>query len=135
MLGYGSVRHSMSQSTIYPITCKPGIKRDNTQFDGDYYTDGEWCRFYRGKPKKIGGYQSVYDQYEDIIRGQAINIPNGNLNYVYSGTIDTFQMLQVTSAGIPGAIADRTPAGFTTNTSNEWKITSIFNSLVAIWPS
>lgn len=118
----------MTTSTIYPINCKPGIKRDNTQFNGDYYTDGEWCRFYVGKPKKIGGYQSVYDQYEGIIRGQAINIPNGNLNYIYSGSQTTFTMLQVTNNGMPGAIADRTPSGFSANANNEWKVTSIYNA-------
>ncbi len=115
-------------SQIYPITSKPGIKRDNTQFDGDYYTDGEWCRFYRGKPKKIGGYQSAYDQYENIIRGQAMNIPNGNLNYIYSGSQSTFTMLQVTNSGTPGAIADRTPVGFSSNVNNQWKMTAIYNS-------
>lgn len=118
----------MAPSQIYPINCKAGIKRDNTQFQGDYYTDGEWCRFYRQLPKKIGGYQSVYDQYEGIIRGQAVNIPNGNLNYIYTGSQSTFNMLQTTSDGMPGPAADRTPAGFVADVNNEWKITSIYNS-------
>ncbi len=118
----------MSQSSIYPINCKPGIKRDNTQFEGDYYTDGAWCRFYRNLPKKIGGYQSVYDQYEEIIRGQALNIPNGNLNYIYAGSQSSFNMLNVTVAGVTGNIVDRTPSGFSTDINNEWKMTTIYNS-------
>ncbi len=118
----------MAQSAIYPINCKPGIKRDNTQFQGDYYTDGEWCRFYRNLPKKIGGYQSVYDQYEEIVRGQALNIPSNNLNYVYSGSESLFNMLQVTNLGVPGPVADRTPAGFIVDANNQWKMTTIYNS-------
>ncbi len=118
----------MSQSQIYPINVKPGIKRDNTQFSGDYYTDGEWCRFYQGKPKKIGGYRSVYDQYQEIIRGEALNIPNDVANYVYAGSETMFQMLQVGNTGLPGPIVDRTPSGFTDNVNNEWKMTAIYNS-------
>lgn len=118
----------MSQSAIYPINVKPGVKRDGTQFEGDYYTDAEWCRFYRGKPKKIGGYRVVYDQYEDIIRGQTLNVPNGTYNYIYTGSSNQFNMLRMTSDGVPSTIVDRTPTGFQEQTSNEWKMTSIFNS-------
>ncbi len=113
---------------IYPINVKPGIKRDNTEFEGDYYTDGEWCRFYVGKPKKIGGYRSVYDQYEEIVRGQALNVPNGNLNYIYAGSETQFNMLKVLNDGTPGPSIERTPAGFIDNVNNEWKMTTIYNS-------
>ena len=41
------------------LRSKPGIKRDGTRYEGDFYVDGEWCRFQRGLPRKIGGYQSV----------------------------------------------------------------------------
>ncbi len=115
-------------SSIYPINVKPGIKRDNTQFDGDYYTDGEWCRFYRGKPKKIGGYRSIFDQYEEIIRGETLNVPNNLTNYIYAGSETLFQMLQFTNAGVPGPIVDRTPAGFVDNVNNEWKMTAIYSA-------
>lgn len=118
----------MSQSTIYPINVKPGIKRDNTQFEGDYYTDGEWCRFYRGKPKKIGGYRSVYDQYEEIIRGETFSFSKGLYNSIYAGSESLLQQLQVTKNGTPGPAYDRTPAGFTDDVDNEWKMTSIYNS-------
>ncbi len=118
----------MSKSQIYPINVKPGIKRDNTQFEGDYYTDGEWCRFYRGKPKKIGGYTSVYDQYDEIVRGETLSLVSGPYNYIYSGSETQFQQLQVTPSGATGAFTNRTPAGFVDNADNEWKMTSIFNS-------
>lgn len=37
-----------------------GIQRDGTTFQGDYCIDGFWTRFYRGKPKKIGGMKAPY---------------------------------------------------------------------------
>ena len=33
----------------------PGIQRDGTSFDTNLCIDGQWVRFYRGRPKKIGG--------------------------------------------------------------------------------
>lgn len=42
-------------ATLVPVLFKPGIQRDGTPFQGDYCTDGQWVRFQRGVPKKIGG--------------------------------------------------------------------------------
>lgn len=42
-------------SNLYPLIYKPGIKRDGTQFQSEYCTDGQWIRFNEGKVKKIGG--------------------------------------------------------------------------------
>ncbi len=42
-------------NNIYPLTFKPGIKRDGTLFQADYCTAGEWVRFQRGYIRKIGG--------------------------------------------------------------------------------
>ena len=44
---------------IVQIMSKPGIKRDGTKFEGDQYVDGQWVRFQRGLPRKIGGYRSI----------------------------------------------------------------------------
>lgn len=118
----------MSKSAIYPINVKPGIKRDGTEFEGDYYTDGQWCRFYRGKPKKIGGYREAYNQYEEIVRGECQSFSSGAWNYVYGGSESQLQMLQITRMGASGSFSDRTPAGFISDSNNEWKMTSIYNS-------
>ena len=44
---------------LYPLLMKPGIKRDGTPFQGEYCTDGQWMRFQRGRPKKMGGYVAL----------------------------------------------------------------------------
>ena len=43
------------QTYIYPIIYKPGINRDNTDFQPEYCTNGQWIRFNKGKIEKIGG--------------------------------------------------------------------------------
>ena len=40
---------------VVQIRSLPGIKRDGTRFDGEFYPDGQWVRFQRGLPRKMGG--------------------------------------------------------------------------------
>jgi hypothetical protein len=51
------------------LRSNPGIKRDGTRFEGDFYTDGQWVRFQRGLPRKIGGYRSVSKYLPEVSRG------------------------------------------------------------------
>lgn len=118
----------MAKSKIYPFNFSAGTKRDNTLFDGNYYSDAKWCRWYRGKAKKIGGYQSVYDQMPEIIHGEPIVFSKNNYNYVYGGSENYLSMLVLQSSGGAGAFYDRTPVGFTADATNEWKTTAIWNS-------
>ena len=52
------------------IRSQPGIKRDGTQFEGDFYVDGQWVRFQRGLPRKIGGYRSKEQSTMKAPKGQ-----------------------------------------------------------------
>lgn len=36
------------------LKSSPGIKRDGTKFEGDHYTDGQWVRWQRNLPRKMG---------------------------------------------------------------------------------
>jgi len=45
----------MAEEQVLPITYKPGILRDGSLFQGDYCTNGQWVRFFRGQPQNIGG--------------------------------------------------------------------------------
>lgn len=40
---------------VFPITFKPGILKDGSPFQGEYCTNGQWTRFFRGFPQNIGG--------------------------------------------------------------------------------
>jgi len=85
-------QQDMSQYTrIYSLVVQPGIKRDGTVFQADQYTDGVWCRFQRGDPKKIGGFATLFTSFNGIYRGM-INIPYNGVNYVFAGTADTLDV-------------------------------------------
>jgi len=69
---------------VYSLAVKPGIKRDGTVFETAEYTDGVWCRFQRGTPKKMGGYSQLLSTFNGIPRGM-IAIPYNGVNYVFAG--------------------------------------------------
>ena len=69
---------------IYTLAVESGIKRDGTPFESSEFTDGVWCRFQRGRPKKIGGYRSMFASNAAIARGMIVSPQNG-VNYVFTG--------------------------------------------------
>jgi hypothetical protein len=76
---------------IYTLGVAPGIKRDGTVFETREFTEGEWCRFQRGVPKKMGGYRQLFATLSGIGRGMISNAYNG-VNYVFVGTENTLDI-------------------------------------------
>jgi hypothetical protein len=77
---------------VYTLGVQSGIKRDGTTFESREYSDGLWCRFQRGTPKKMGGYRELFSTFNGIPRGMIANPYNG-INYIFagnSGGIDVF---------------------------------------------
>ena len=73
---------------IYSLAIPAGIKRDGTVFQNDQYTDGVWCRFQRGEPKKMGGFATLFNSFNGIYRGM-MNVPYNGVNYVFAGNANT----------------------------------------------
>jgi len=69
---------------VYTLAVQPGIKRDGTIFESREFSDGEWCRFQRGTPRKMGGYRELFATFTGIPRGMIANSFNG-VNYVFVG--------------------------------------------------
>jgi hypothetical protein len=101
------------------LASQPGIKRDGTKFEGNYYVDGRWCRFQRGKPRKMGGYQQVTDTVPEVARGMD-SFAQDDIQHIHIGHPDTLGQYNV-SNGTLNAFNDRTPAGFAANTDNLWQ--------------
>lgn len=97
----------------------PGIQRDGTQFDSKQCIDGQWVRFYKGRPKKIGGSLLVDPGALEIIR----NIYNVNqqkdVTDCYLGRASTLDFCPI-SKGIGNPEIDRTPISFVADPNNNW---------------
>jgi hypothetical protein len=105
--------------TPAPIWSQPGIKRDGTKFEGNNYVDGRWCRFQRGKPQKMGGYQQVTDTVPEVTRGMH-SFSKDDIQYLHLGHPDTVGQYQVSNGSL-NLFTDRTPAGFVTDLNNMWQ--------------
>lgn len=109
------------------IRSQPGIKRDGTQYEGDFYTDGQWVRFQRGLPRKIAGYRNTTPRLFEKVYGIS-SFSSDLLNYLACGEASRLEQVTIdTSTGNATAINDRTPAGFAADNNNLWQF--------ANWPS
>ena len=97
-----------TQTSPMILRSQPGIKRDGTKFDGEFYTDGQWVRFQRGLPRKIGGYRSVSKYLTEISRGITDYTQNG-LVYYESGGVSTLERFTTDAQKNSSLITDRTP--------------------------
>lgn len=106
--------------TPIPISSKPGIKRDGTMLEGEAYVDGQWVRFQRNLPRKIGGYRSINKFLREISTGLNEYTRNG-LTYIHSGSANYVERFYIQGVNT-SVISDRTPAsGFTADDRNLWQ--------------
>lgn len=109
------------------IQSKPGIKRDGTIFEGDFYVDGQWVRFQRGLPRKMWGYRQIINNLGGASRGM-YTYPYNGLLYTFTGSSGLFEMVTIDNGGIGSAPYDRTPAGFADNASNMWSMDALYDT-------
>ena len=122
--------------TIIRIASSPGIKRDGTKFEGDAYVDGQWVRFQRGLPRKIGGYRSINKYLEGRVRSLR-EYTQDSLTYIHAGSANMVERFYIDGNYNTSVIIDRTPtSGFTLSDQNLWQFdvgydTTLGNQLVA----
>lgn len=107
-------------SKVFSLDTLPGIQRDGTIFDKNYYSDGRWVRFQRGRPRKIGGYREIVNDLAGPSRGIYVN-PQNNFNNVYSGYSNGMQLVPIDNNGVGSGVTDITLSGFTPNVNNTWQ--------------
>jgi hypothetical protein len=113
---------------IVQIRSAPGIKRDGTKFEGDQYVDGQWVRFQRGLPRKIGGYRSINKFLRGLPRTLA-EYTQDLLTYVHAGSADRLERFFIDGTYNTSVITDRTPSsGFTADDGNLWQFATAYDT-------
>ena len=90
---------------VFALDTKPGIQRDGTIFDKDFYNDGRWVRFQRGRPRKIGGYRQITASLAGISRGIFVDSENG-FSKVFNGYRNGLQVIEINNNGIGAGITN-----------------------------
>ena len=111
---------------VFALDTKSGIQRDGTVFDMDFYTDGKWVRFQRGRPRKVGGYREIVSNLAGISRGIFVN-PQQGFNIVFNGYSDGLQKLPIDNNGVGSGLVDFTLSYFTPNTNNMWQFDGFYD--------
>ena len=111
---------------VFALDTKPGIQRDGTVFDMDFYVDGLWVRFQRSRPRKVGGYAVISSQLNGPSRGVWVN-PNNGFNQIFSGYSSGLQALTVDNNGIGAGVTDYTLSNFTASANNLWQFDGFYD--------
>ena len=112
---------------VFSLDTKPGVQRDGTVFDMNFYTSGKWVRFQRGRPRKILGYREIIDHLAGPSRGIYVN-PQSSFSNVYNGYSDGLQVLPIDNNGIGSGLTDFTLSDFTANVNNMWQFDALFDA-------
>lgn len=112
---------------VFAIDTQPGVQRDGTIFDMNYYTDGRWVRFQRGRPRKIGGYRAITQDAHGHSRGLYVNSVDG-INQVFNGYNNGLEVININNAGIGSGVNQFTLSNFTASDLNLWQFDSLFDS-------
>tara|TARA_R110000751_G_scaffold154012_2_gene259062 strand:+ start:8 stop:1840 length:1833 start_codon:yes stop_codon:yes gene_type:complete len=90
------------------LKSSPGIKRDGTKFEGESYTDGQWVRWQRALPRKMGGYKTTQKFLQEVSRGFS-TFTQMTFVYCHSGGATTLERFTLDGSGNSSIIEDRTP--------------------------
>jgi hypothetical protein len=113
-------------SKVFSLDTQPGIQRDGTVFDKVYYNDGEWVRFQRGRPRKIGGFRVISGQLTGPSRGIWVN-PQNAFTSIFSGYNNGLQVLTIDNNGVGAGVGDFTLANFTQSNLNLWQFDGFYD--------
>jgi hypothetical protein len=111
---------------VFALDTQPGVQRDGTLFDKQFYNDGRWVRFQRGRPRKVGGYRQIVSNLAGVSRGIFVN-PQQGFSIVFSGYSDGLQKLPIDNNGIGSGLVDFTLSYFTPDTNNLWQFDGFYD--------
>ena len=95
---------------VFTIDTLPGVQRDGTVFDMNFYTDARWVRFQRGRPRKVGGYRAIVSSANGYSRGIYVNSVDG-VNSVFNGYNNGLEVVNINNLGIGAGINQFTFTG------------------------
>jgi hypothetical protein len=95
---------------VFGIDTKAGIQRDGTLIDKQNYNDGEWVRFQRGRPRKIGGYREMTGAMIGYSRGIYVDSSDG-YNRIFNGYNNGVEVFTCDNNGIGAGIVEYSFAG------------------------
>lgn len=115
------------QRPIFQVTSKGGIQRDGTTLDSPNFVQGQWVRFYRGRPRKMGGYRAIVEDLNLPTRG-IFTFSKNNVNSIYLFSPKGVRIIQ-TDNNLTGTLSvDLSPPALAYNELYKWQAAGIYDS-------
>jgi len=111
---------------VFALATKPGVQRDGTVFDMNFYTDARWVRFQRGRPRKMAGYAVMSNQMTGPSRGIWVN-PQDSFTAVFSGYSAGLQKLSIDNNGVGAGVTNFSLSNFTSSVNNLWQFDGFYD--------
>jgi hypothetical protein len=105
---------------IIQLRPPPGIERDGTPFDNKSFINGQHVRFYKGLPRKIGGYQLLAPGTVEPIR-TLFSVPRSNSFDLYIGRGSGVYVAPYFTSHIASPEHSRTPVEYVPDPNNIWE--------------
>lgn len=112
---------------LFALNSMPGVRRDGTQLDSPYHSDGVWVRFQRGRPRKMGGYAAVTQQLNGPVRHVHVDSRSG-VNSLHYFSATGIQRQDFDSGGGATSVYNRTPFGFAADARLNWSSAIMYSS-------
>jgi hypothetical protein len=111
----------------FTLDSLPGIQRDGTPFDAKRALDSLWCRWRLGRPRKMGGFQSITDGLGGLPR-RVHCWYNGSRVISHVGTVNGIQQVIFDNFGNLISVTDRTPTTFLGGADTGFTMDAIFDT-------
>jgi len=114
---------------VFELASLPGIKRDGTMLDGDHYSDGQWVRFQRGRPRSIGGHKELSRDIQGEVYSALVYKKAGVLTVLGFSTREIAE-ISVSSSFASTGIGSRYPTGVSILAPSEvlWSVDAQFDA-------
>jgi len=117
-------QQKVSETIVLPSL--PGVRRDGTSTDSDYYSEAQWCRFIKSKPRKIGGFQEISPNFSGpIYNGFFWSRQFTNLCCAFS--ITGVEFCTTDQGGVGSGVQSITPAGYTPQSTVMWSYDYLYD--------
>lgn len=112
-------------SSPVQIKSPPGIMRDGTMLAGTAHVDGQWVRWQRQLPRKIGGYRSI-NKFLTTLPRTISEYTQDLLTYIHTGSATKVERFYIDDNGNTSIVSDRTPVGLVASPNNMWQFDVMF---------
>ena len=117
-------QQKITETTVLPSL--PGVRRDGTSTDSDYYSEAQWCRFIKSKPRKMGGFQEISPNFSGpIYNGFFWSRQFTNLCCAFS--VSGVEICTTDQNGVGSDVQAITPAAYVPSSTVLWSYDYLYD--------